>query len=318
MNYASKARSDLIYVIYNSIFKPPVQIAWAILIREGGCVDYPEKYVLNGKVLPNTQMVINRVSKYTTGLSGKAGLVEETFTALRMISDGKDKEAVRFAFLQEDILGKDTHESRLSIWKKINQRYFGDWKRVQALSKLVTTLPYDTARFLIYYEFCRSEPILYDAITTVAYKRFANGFNGVDIGDLQAWLDSLLESHPEVNDWSPQTRKKVLSNVLTVLRDFGWMSGVARKTFERVYVPPILAGYVLYSLKGSLDQFGPLSVIESSDWRLFFLDEGDIVSLLKELTHEEHCTFHKQGEVMSLDLKWQNLEEFVNAITRQV
>jgi hypothetical protein len=91
-----------------------------------------------------------------------------------------------------------------------------------------------------------------------------------------------------------------------------------RKTFERVYVPPILAGYLLYSLKESLDKFGPLPVIEASDWRLFFLDEGDVVNLLKELTHEEYCTFHKQGEVMSLDLKWQNLEGFVNAITRQV
>jgi hypothetical protein len=183
---------------------------------------------------------------------------------------------------------------------------------------LVTTLNYDAARLLIYYEFCLSEPILYDAITTVSYERFANGFSGLEIGDLQIWLDGTLENHPEINEWSPQTRKKLLSNVLTVLRDFGLMAGVVRKTFEHVYLPPIIAGYILYSMKERLDKFGPLPVIEAWDWRLYFLDEGDVVNLLKELTQEGYCTFHKQGEVMSLDLKWQNLEGFVNAITRQV
>jgi hypothetical protein len=92
------------------------------------------------------------------------------------------------------------------------------------------------------------------------------------------------------------------------------MSGVYRKTFERVYIPASLAGYVLYSLRESLENFGPRSVIEASDWRLFFLDEGDVVNLLKELTDEGHCKFQKQGEIMTLDLKWQSLEGYVEAI----
>jgi hypothetical protein len=257
-------------------------------------------------------------SKYNTGLSGKAGLVEETFTALKMIYEGKDKDAVRFAFLQDDILNKDTHETRLAIWKKINQRYLQRWTRAKLLSSIVTASTYAEARFVIYYDFCCSEPILFDAITTIIYERYANGFNGVEISDLQKWLDDKAESHPEILAWSPQTRKKVLSNVLTILRDFGLMAGKTSKSFERVFIPVSLAGYILYSLKENLDQFGPRNVIQAPAWRLFFLDEGDVTNLLRELAHDGHCIFDKQGEVMSLELKWQNLEGFVNAITRKI
>lgn len=226
---------------------------------------------------------------------------------------------LRVAVLQEDILGKDTHENRLTIWKKIHQRYLADWKRANLLSRIVIgTSNYDLSRLFAYYDFCRAEPILYDAVTQPVYMRFADGFNGVEIGDLQTWLDGIEAEHPEVKEWSPQTRKKVLSNVLAVLRDFGLMSGRYRKAFERVYVPVTLAGYVLYSMQDGLAQFGPRVVIESPDWRLFFLDEGDVVNLLKEMAHEGYCTFQKQGEVMTLDLKWQSLEGYIEGITGKI
>lgn len=255
------------------------------------------------------------LTRYSTGLSGKAGLVDETFAVLRLITNGEQEADIRSAVVDEDILVKATHKSRTAIWDKLHQRYFYDWERSKLLSKLVSNSNYEVGKLFVYYDFCRSETILFDAVTQPIYSRFEAGFSGVEISDLQAWLDSLQDKHPEVTEWSPQTRKKVLSNILTVLRDFGLMSGVNRKTFERVYVPASLAGYVLYSLGESLEQFGPRSVIEAPDWRLFFLDEGDVINLLKELTHEGHCKFQKQGEIMTLDLKWPNLEGYVEAIT---
>jgi hypothetical protein len=264
-------------------------------------------------------MPATSLMKYSTALSSKAGLVDETFIILRLMADGKTEAELRFAFLQEDLLGKDSQENRLNFWKRLHQRYLADWNRAILLARLVDgTSNYDLARLFVYYDFCRVESILYDAVTQPVYMRFADGFNGVEIGDLQTWLDGIEAEHSEVKEWSPQTRKKVLSNVLAVLRDFGLMSGKVRKTFERVYVPVTLAGYVLYSLKDSLGQFGPRAVIESPDWRLFFLDEGDVVNLLKEMAHEGYCTFQKQGEVMTLDLQWQNLEGYIEAITGKV
>jgi hypothetical protein len=261
---------------------------------------------------------MSSLTKYSTRLSGKAGLVDETFAVLNLVMAGKHKAAIKSAVMDDDFLSKATYESRRAVWNKLTQRYFHDWQRTTFLSKLVSNSSFELGKLFVYYEFCRAEPVLYDAITQPVYNRFESGFSGVEISDLQAWLDSVQADHPEVSEWSPQTRKKLLSNILTVLRDFGLMSGVTRKTFERAYVPASLAGYVLYSLKESLEQFGPRTVIEAPDWRLFFQDEDDVISLLNELTNEGYCTFQKQGEIMTLELKRENLEGFVEAITRQV
>jgi hypothetical protein len=254
------------------------------------------------------------ITKYSTRLSGKAGLVDETFAVLRLVTDGNHEATIKSAVMDDDFLSKATHESRRAIWNKLYQRYFHNWERSKILSKMVSNSNFELGKLFVYYDFCQSESILFDAVTQPIYNRFEAGFSGVEISDLQVWLDSVLNEHPEVTDWSPQTRKKVLSNILTVLRDFGLMTGVYRKVFERVYVPVSLAGYVLYSLQKDLEQFGPRTVIEAPDWRLFFFDEGDVVNLLKELNNEGHCRFQKQGEVMTLDLKWSNLEGYVEAI----
>lgn len=244
--------------------------------------------------------------------------MDETFAVLRLITNGEQEADIKSAVVNDDILIKATHKSRTAIWDKLHQRYFYDWERTKLLSKLVSNSNYEVGKLFVYYDFCQAETILFDAVTQPIYERFEAGFSGVEISDLQAWLDSEQANHPEVTEWSPQTRKKVLSNILTVLRDFGLMTGVNRKIFERVYVPASLAGYVLYSLQEKLDQFGPRTVIASPDWRLFFLDKGDVVNLLKELTHEGHCNFQKQGDVMTLELKWPSLEEYVEAIAGKV
>jgi len=256
---------------------------------------------------------------YSASLSGKAGLLEETLTMLRLVSAGDDLDAVRAAIVEGDLLRKATYENRLSVWHKLHERYLVDWPRAVSLATMVAaSLDNNSARLLIYYEFCRSEAILYDAIVGPVYERFNAGFSGIEIGDLQTWLDSAENRHPEIQRWSPQTRKKVLSNILTVLRDFGLMTGTARKNFERVYLPLSVFGYVLYRLHTAPQPPGPLGVVTSLDWRLFFQDEGDVVDLLDEATTVGYCTFKRQGEVMALALRWPDTEAYVAAITGKV
>ena len=127
-------------------------------------------------------MIVPPLTKYSTSLASKAGLVDETLSALRFVSNGRTEDDLRFAFLQEDLLGKDTHENRLTIWKTLHQRFFVDWKRTTTLAEIVThTTNYNQARLFIYFDFCRSETILYDAVTGPVYERFANGFSGIEI-----------------------------------------------------------------------------------------------------------------------------------------
>jgi hypothetical protein len=253
---------------------------------------------------------------YSAGLSGKASLIDETLTVLRLVAEGQSLADIRAAVLDSDVLGKATQANRRSVWARIHQRYLADWSKACRLAALVNSLDDRNAgNLLIYSEFCLSDQVLFDAITGPIYERYESGFTGVEIDDLQTWLDSVEPAHPEVRKWSPQTRKKVLSNVLTVLRDFGFMSGVARKSFQPIYLPLPVFGYMLYRLSETSPMAGPRGVVAADSWRLFFLDEDDVLRLLGEATSAGYCTYKRQGDVMTLELTWPNLEAYVAAIT---
>jgi len=64
---------------------------------------------------------------YSAGLSGKAGLLDETLTVLQLVAQGQGPVELRSSVLESDVLGKATHENRRSIWDKLHQRYLADW-----------------------------------------------------------------------------------------------------------------------------------------------------------------------------------------------
>ncbi len=259
------------------------------------------------------------MEKYSSGLSGKAGLVEETLLSLKLIADGYSTDDLRAAILNDDILGKSTHETRLAVYKKIYQRYLSNWNTGESLARVANRAGgLAEKKLYYYYELCKSDLILYDAITGPVWERFENGYTGVDISDLQKWLDERSDIHPEILEWSPQTRKKLLSNMVTVLRDFGLMSGKTRKVFEPVYLPTNVFGYILYRQVETLDLIGPQSIIEHPDWRLFFKDEDDVLAMLDDAAVAGLCTFKRQGSVMTLNLRWPDLGGFVEAITGKI
>jgi len=255
---------------------------------------------------------------YSSALSGKGALLEETLTILRQIDQGYSAEQVRTMVIEQDLLGKMTLSTRRSVWKRIRERYLRDEHHARVLARMVVHAPdRQTERLVLFYEFCRSTPLLRDVTIECVYPRYAAGYTGIDKTAVQQYLDQITHAHPELTTWSPQTRKKVVSNLLTILRDFGLLRGTQRKEFARLYVPLPAFVYVLYRLADD-GVIAPRQVLEAKDWQLFFLDKPDVIMLLDEATAAGHCTFKHQGDVYTLDLRYPSLEACVEALTAEV
>lgn len=255
---------------------------------------------------------------YSAGLAGKGALLDETLTVLRQVDQGMCLAAVKTGVIEQDTLGKLTRSTRKAVWDRIHARYLGDEQHARVLARMVAHAPdRQTEKLVLFYEFCRSTPLLRDLIIDCVYPRYAAGYTEIDKTVLQQHLDSISAAHPELAAWSPQTRDKVVSNILTSLRDFGLLRGTQRKEFHRVYIPLPAFVYVLYRLTGD-GLTTPVQVLEAKDWRLFFLERADVVILLDEATAAGHCTFKHQGDMYTLDLRYSSWEACVEALTRQV
>jgi hypothetical protein len=183
---------------------------------------------------------------------------------------------------------------------------------------MVTQAPdTQTAKLVLFYEFCQARPLLYAVTTECVYPRYTGGFVGVDKSLVQQYLDQIAAEHPEVTEWAPQTREKIVSNILTILRDFGLLEGVQRKEFTRLYVPLAAFVYALYRLT-ERGVNTPTEVLEAQDWRLFLLLQDEVLGLLEEASAAGHCTFKHQGDIYTLTFTYPSLEVCVAALTREV
>ena len=255
---------------------------------------------------------------YTTNLSRKGALLDETLTVLSYVEAGESVEAVRRRVLADDLLLKTTLATRQGIWEEIRSRYMSDGELLPPLARMVVQAPDRiTQRLVLFYEYCLSEPLLRDTVLGCIYPRYAAGFSGIGKAEIQQFFDEKLPAHPEIATWSPQTRDKVVSNILSILRDFGLLAGTQRKQFARLYVPLPAFVYVLHRRRSQGRITAP-AVLNDEVWHLFFLERGDLTPLLEEASAQGHCIFKHQADVMDLEWVYPSLEACVAAITRQV
>lgn len=261
-----------------------------------------------------------RERRYSSDLGNKTALLIETERVLTELAASGCLEEVRTRVIEDNILLKQTLETRRRTWETIYARYFSgkELSAIQTLARLTTSLLPERDRHLIlFYEVAKSLSLVYDLTVDCLYPLYVDGRSSVDKADVLAWLDrACVNGHDEIGEWSPQTKNKVASNYLTIARDFGLLEGTQRKVFTRLYVPLPTFIYVLYRLK---DEGQPTkAMITSNDFKLFLMDQRDVYLLLDEATGAGYVTFQRAGDVYDLTLHYHNLTEVADELTRQV
>jgi len=102
-------------------------------------------------------MMRSSTPTYSSGLSSKGALLDETLAVLRKIDQGCDTDQVRTMVLEQDLLGKTTQSTRESVWDRIHSRYLGDRTPARTLARMVVhASDRQTEQLVLFYEFCRA------------------------------------------------------------------------------------------------------------------------------------------------------------------
>jgi hypothetical protein len=257
---------------------------------------------------------------YTSSLSGKAALLSETEQVMAHLAETGSVEGVRERVVEDNLLLKRTVSTRRSTWDTIASRYLigRDPEMVSILAAVAASfLPERARHFILFYELARSDRLVYDLTVDALYGLYQSGQATVDKEDVLQWLrQTAVAGHPEIAAWSPQTRGKVASNYLTIVRDFGLLKGTQRKRFAHFYVPLATFVYVLYRLKE--EGLNDRAILESADFRLFLLNERDVSLLLEEATQAGYITFQRAGAIYDLTFHYHSLAEVVHELIDQI
>lgn len=254
--------------------------------------------------------------RYNSTLAGKGALISETKAVLRAIDAGADAAAVRASVIEEDLLDRQTRESRGTYWREIFRRYISqrDESHVRALARFAAHCPSPIAVDLVlFYEYCHADPLLRDLTIGCAYPLYENARTGLGKVDIDEWLAVQEKTgHPEIASWSRSTRTRLIRNYLTTIRDFGLVTGTRQKSFRKVYVPREAFVYAVYHQKDR--GIRGKALLASLDWRLYLMDGNEVTFMLEDADSGGHVRFLHAGDIVELRFIHDDLGEAVDAI----
>ena len=257
---------------------------------------------------------------YSSSLSGKAGLLDETKLVLQYLATGQSIDDVRGMVVEQNLLSKQSPHTRQAVWDAIRLRLagMGDDHRIRRVARVVTSpqLTVQAQNLILFYELCRSQPLLADLTADCLYPLYAKGRSVIDKTDVITWLSFTAEAHTEIATWSPQTREKIASNYLSLVRDFGLLNGVQQKHFTQVYIPLPAFAYMLYDLHEQ--GLGTKDIIDSPAFRMLLIDHDDLMLLFADAARSNYVTFRRTGTIYDLVFHYASVDEVMERVTSKV
>jgi len=265
-------------------------------------------------------------SPYSSRNSSKGALLNESEIVFSYLAKNNcNLASARNAVIRDNILAKRTYQTRKRCWAVLHSRYFpacvprtgrpnkfadGHLNPIIAIYK--TNASETMRRGALYYHFATSDLFTYEVTTRLIYSLIHKGFTNISPRIIDDFLDSRAESHPEINNWSYQTRKSLISHYLSALRDFGILEGKVRKRIHRPIVEETLFLYVATVLrdcgKSSRD------ILASDDFKLFLLTPAEVEIRFIEAHRNKRIEFRKSGKIISLEFPWETIHDYIKTL----
>lgn len=211
---------------------------------------------------------------FTAALASKAGLVHETRQYLEILGNVHDLAAARRALIDER-LPQRSRETRSTIAEFVQRRLVRWNPPAWVLDDLVSFAAGEADASLesaLLLHVARQDVMLYAFVQAVIVPRWAAGDTTLQRADAQRFLDEAEPEHPEIDDWSHATRRRVAGGMLSVLRDYGLLRGTTVRQIVEPVVPEAVAEHLVRLL--AAEGIPSRELAAHPDWQLWLWDSG--------------------------------------------
>jgi len=254
---------------------------------------------------------------YSSRNSSKGALLTESEIVFSYLAKNNfNLDLARHAVIHDNILAKRTYQTRKRCWAVLHSRYFptkfanGHFNPIIAIYK--TNASETMKRGVLYYHFATSDLFAYEVTTKLIYNLATQGMTNISPRTVDEFLDSRVGSHSEINNWSYQTRRSLVSHYLSSLRDFGILEGKVRKRIRRPEISEALFLYVASVLKDC----GKSSrdILTSEDFKLFLLTPAEVTNRFAEASQNNKIKFKKTGRIVSIEFPWETIYDYIKTL----
>lgn len=208
-----------------------------------------------------------------------------------------------------NIFGKASRKRVDDIVTIFRQRYFDDPDVGIALVTLVQRhAPAQWIDPLLYFFSAQNDRTLRDAVVAIIFPRSLAGYSDLPVELVARTLRQWVDDGKTTQLWNEETTFRVAQGIMAALRDFGVLKGKARKEIAPIYLPDPSFALIAFWLDQRLHS-GNL-VLNSDDWKLFFLPVAGVERFFIE-AHQEHLLgYNAAGSIVRLDFPARSLPEY--------
>lgn len=250
---------------------------------------------------------------YTSRIIKASALIADTRVLLtewdleQSVADNLDRAR------RQNIFGKSSRKRVQDILKIFRQRYFDDPDVGEALVTLVQNgAPSQWLDPLLYFFAAQNDRTLRDIVVEIVYPRHLAGYSELPTDFIVRNIRTWVAEGKTTTNWAGATIERVARNSLAALRDFGLLQGTVHKRIAPIFLPTPSFALIALWLQHR-ERSGNL-VLNSDDWKLFFLPVEGVERFFIE-AHQQHLlTYQAAGSVVRIEFPADSLSEYAHVI----
>jgi hypothetical protein len=247
----------------------------------------------------------------------KAGaLLADTKALLAHWDLGKPAQENLRLIQHDNLFGKASRSRVRDILAIFRQRYLSEQSVAEALVVLATNkVPPATLDRILYFHAAQSDRLLHDVVTEVVGGLYLRGRTEIRVDNVQSALRNWVGEGKTAARWSDETTVRVAQGLLATLRDFGVLQGANNKRLAPPYLPIGAFAYVAFYLHAG--QASGERLIQSEEWKLFFLSTNDVERLFMEAHQRGLLEYYAAGPVIRVTFPSESLEDYARVISER-
>jgi hypothetical protein len=232
----------------------------------------------------------------------KGSLIDETYAAFAAWDFSLTKLQNLQRLEQDNTIAASSRNWARDVRKVLNRRFDPEGRDRPLVILAKGDCDRAVWRPLLLWHMTRDEFLVRDFLITWLYPQYESGAYRLSTDDVAAYLRTLAEKSGITwsGRWTRVTTDRVASGLLRIASDFGLLTGGVHKEFAPYHLPDESFVYLLHAMKTT--EHNARRIIDSPDWRIYFLDSADVEREVLRLHQFHRLSYEAAGTLATLDL----------------
>jgi hypothetical protein len=232
----------------------------------------------------------------------KGAMLPETYEVLAHWDFDQSKKSNLDRLRDENYIGARSANWLRDVAKVLNRRLDPEDRDRPLAVLALAGFPIEEWKPILLWHITRDEFLYRDFLITWLFEAYQRGNYRIHPDDLHDYLSKVGSRGGQTeHKWTASTIERVATGLLKMAADFGLLSGGAIKEFTHYHLPERSFAYLIRAIL-EYEAGSPRRMLDSVDWRMFLMQEDDVVRELLRLHQFRELEFATAGTLVQLSM----------------